>query len=100
LIAEHEDEMTAGRGSRHGVPPVGVVTLVARRQRSEQNLTSLQFLIHALRHVMSRPQWTQGFVGRLDLLPRCDPLRDADIVGLSDLRACGVAKWFGRHQRA
>jgi len=42
------------------------------RQASEQYNTCSQFLAHALRQVMSRPQVLQGLLGKLCLLPLKD----------------------------
>jgi hypothetical protein len=39
------------------------------RHASEQYFTSFQFFAHDLRHVIVRPQTTQGFEGRSALLP-------------------------------
>ena len=50
------------------VTHVGVFDLYLR-QASEQYSTCAQFLAHALRHVMSRPQVLQGLLGKLCLLP-------------------------------
>jgi len=38
-------------------------------QASEQYFTSAQFLAQLLRQVISRPQATQGLLGKADLLP-------------------------------
>ena len=40
-----------------------------RRHFSLQYFTSVQFLAHALRHVIGLPQTAQGLLGRVDLLP-------------------------------
>jgi len=42
------------------------------RHRSEQYFTSSQFFSHFLRHAIGRPQATQGFSGKNDLLPAND----------------------------
>jgi hypothetical protein len=42
--------------------------LDAARQRSEQYFTSSQFLAHALRHTIGKPQQAQGLTGRSDFL--------------------------------
>jgi hypothetical protein len=52
-----------------GVAHGAVVLALCLRQASEQYKTWSQFLAHALRHVMSRPQVLQGLLGKLCLLP-------------------------------
>jgi hypothetical protein len=44
------------------------------RHASEQYFTLSQFLAHAFRQTMARPQAWQGLLGRKDLLPRNDSL--------------------------
>lgn len=51
----------------YGFLEVGSVFLA--RQASEQYFTSAQFLAQLLRHVISRPQATQGLLGNAALLP-------------------------------
>jgi hypothetical protein len=46
-----------------------VFFLALLRQASEQYLTSAQFLAQLLRHVISRPHWVQGLLGKAVLLP-------------------------------
>jgi len=43
---------------------------LARRQASEQYLTSAQFLAQLRRQLMARPQTAQGLLGKAALLPR------------------------------
>jgi hypothetical protein len=49
--------------------PAPSATRAARRQACEQYFTASQTFSQRLRQVIGRPQWAQGLLGRLDLLP-------------------------------
>ncbi len=54
--------------TRDGGPAFETLVVFERRQRSEQNFTSLQFFPHFRRQVKGRPQAVQIFVGKSDFL--------------------------------
>jgi glutathione peroxidase len=56
--------------------------LPALRHLSEQYLTSSQLLRQRLRHVMGRPQATQGLLGSADLLPLNSPIGLEKRIGM------------------
>jgi len=69
-----------------GAPGAGTGTL-PRRQASEQYLTSGQFFAQALRQLIGRLQWAQGFEGSAVLLPlklrRCVLIAERQRAGRS-----------------